>query len=150
VKESPSVLSNDKASNRRGPAFLWLVAALGWAIWVIAIGTETDPRANWLTNMLSDKILHAGSFAIGGMLWIHSLRKVGDIASGLASLLGGLICLAFGVLLEVLQRRIPGREADPNDLVADLVGIVAAMGLYLLASWVSVRNRASQAGMERT
>ncbi|MFH1010350.1 MAG: VanZ family protein [bacterium] len=150
MKESPTLPSVGKASNRRGPAFLWLAAALGWAIWVIAMGTESDPRANWLTNLLGDKALHAGSFAVGGMLWIHSLRRVGDIAYGIAAVLGCVVCLAFGVLLEVLQKRIPGREADPNDLVADMAGIVAAMGLYLLASWVSTRRHASRKHVEKT
>jgi VanZ family protein len=149
VNETPSPPSLTKVSNRSVTAYVWLLAAVVWAVWVIAMGTSTNPPSNWLTKFLGDKVLHAGSFAVGGMLWIHSLRRIGVPRYGLAATLGCLVAFIFGLLLEILQRRIPGRQADLKDLAADLIGIIVAMGLYLLVSRLGNRKRASRDDVAR-
>ena len=120
--------------NGRGIGFLWLATALGWAIWMLILGTEVNPQGNWLTNLLGNRVVHAGSFLVGGMLWIHSLRRVGRLRVITAIASGSIISFVFGVIIEGIQRNIPTREADPGDLVANLVGILLAIGLYVFAT----------------
>lgn len=121
-------------STRRSAGFLWLATAFGWAIWMLMMGTEPNPQENWLSSMFGDKVLHAGSFVLGGVLWIHSIRRVGRLRFLAAVVWGGLISFIFGVFVEVFQRAIPGREPELGDLIADLIGISIAIGLYTLAS----------------
>lgn len=127
-------LARPAKHNGRVVSFVWLVTALGWAVWVLAMGTGADPQGNWLSNLLGDKVVHAGSFAVGGMLWIHSLRRVGRLPVVAALALGGIVSFVFGLLIEIIQRNIPGRDTDPGDLAANLVGILVAAGLYILAT----------------
>ncbi|MFG6447248.1 VanZ family protein [Roseateles sp. BYS180W] len=54
-----------------------------------------------------------------------------------------VLLLAYGVLIELVQARIPGRSADPQDVVADSVGI--ALGLLLAAAATAVLRRWRQA-----
>lgn len=139
--EQPST-SATRPENQRGRAlgFLWLATALGWAIWVLSVGTEPEPYGNWLSKLVGDKIVHAGSFALGGMLWIHSLRRVARLRVITAVACGGAVSFLFGFLLEVFQRGVPGRDADPADLIADVVGILVAIGLYVAAVSLSSRK----------
>lgn len=62
-----------------------------------------------------------GAFMTAGM----SFRQAAFAAIGMS--------LAFGLTDEVHQRFVPGRHADPWDLLADLVGATVAVGL--VASW---------------
>jgi len=144
VGQSPNRASPRKKQIQRGSAYLWLAAALGWTIWVLAVGTEKEPSPNWLTKLFGDKTLHAGSFVVGGMLWIHSIRQLTRRGIAFSVALGSIIPLVFGIILELVQRSVPGRKADPNDLAADLGGILVAVVLYLFAVLVSTRKSASQ------
>ncbi len=129
---------------KKSADYFWLAPAVGWAVWVLIMGMEPNPKSDWLSSMFGDKVLHIGSFALGGILWIHSIRRVGRLRFLTASILGGMISLAFGILLEVFQRRIPGREADPVDIIADLTGVLIAVILYVLASVLGLSKKGTK------
>ena len=140
MQQPSTSTTRPKNESGRGFGFLWLATAFGWAIWVLAMGTEADPPGSWLSNLLGDKVVHAGSFALGGILWIHSLRRVARLRVITAVVCGGVVSFLFGLLMEAFQRNIPGRDADPGDLVANLAGILLATGLYVVASGLSSRK----------
>lgn len=76
----------------------------------------------------ADKLIHFGLFALCGALVARAwLLKVGGWLPLYLSL------LAFGVLTELLQYPIPGRNADFWDLVADGLGV--ALGLGGASAW---------------
>lgn len=76
-----------------------------------------------------DKANHALAFAslmlVGGRAFVRARRR--DLALGLA-------LLAFGIVIELVQSQIPGRDADWHDVVADTVGIV--IGWALARPWL--------------
>jgi len=144
VEQSPNRVSPEKKQTQRGSAYLWFAVALVWTVWVLAIGTEKNPQPNWLTKLFGDKALHAGSFVVGGLLWIHSIRQLTRRGIAFSVAWGSIVPLVFGIILELLQRSVPGRKADPNDLAADLGGTLVAVVLYLFAGFVSTRRSASQ------
>ncbi|MBU1937678.1 VanZ family protein [bacterium] len=129
---------------KKSTDYFWLAPAIGWAVWVLIMGMEPNPKSDWLSSMFGDKVLHIGSFALGGILWIHSIRRVGRLRFLTASILGGVISFAFGILLEVFQRRIPGSEADPGDVMADLTGVLIAVILYVLASVLGLSKKGAK------
>jgi VanZ family protein len=101
---------------------------LSWATLLLVL-TATVVPSNWLwfddPSMgfdFGDKWLHGITFA-GLTLWFcgqYRRSSYWRVALGL---------LAFGLLIEIVQRNIAYRSAEMLDLVADLVGI--AVGLIL-------------------
>ena len=62
----------------------------------------------------ADKIAHFGLFFIlAGSLHLAFRPRVW---------VGLLLLLVYGIVIEVVQHYVPGRGADPWDLVADMVG----------------------------
>ena len=76
-----------------------------------------------ITAVITDKVLHAAVFgALAAMLWV--------LAGGRAALAVFGLAVGIGVLDEMHQLFVPGREADLKDLLADAAG--AAVALYLV------------------
>lgn len=71
-----------------------------------------------------DKLNHAAAFA--ALAFCASRARLGTWRSVAAGL------LAYGVLIEVVQRFVPGRSGEAVDMLADAVGIAA--GLMLAAA----------------
>ena len=101
---------------------LVLAATLMPAIW---FWPQRVQLAAWFIN--ADKWLHAFTFAVLA-IWFsgqYRPRSYWRIAAGL---------LAFGVLIEAVQRLVSYRSAEGLDIVADAVGIL--VGLLIAAAGV--------------
>lgn len=77
-----------------------------------------------------DKLVHAGLYAVLGALLRLASGRVAPAAAG------GLV---VGLLDETIQSRVPGRHADPWDVLADVVGATA--GALAVAWWLRRRAR---------
>lgn len=76
-----------------------------------------------------DKLLHAGLFLVLTIAWL----RTGLTARGVLLLMFGLI-----VVSEVGQSALPiGRYGDPFDALADLVGVLVALGWW---GWLDGRR----------
>lgn len=80
-----------------------------------------------------DKAEHAMGWAIltglGLFLWPRRPRTIAAFAFGV------------GVAVEILQATLPfGRDGDVRDLLADSVGITAAVGAWALIGWMGRRR----------
>jgi VanZ family protein len=112
--------------------FVTLAAALMPAIW---LWEDKVAALRWFEN--TDKWLHGITFLVLS-IWFSGLytrRSLWRVAVGL---------LAFGVVIEVLQRMISYRSADLIDIVADAAGIVLGLGVAFLgaAGWcLRIENR---------
>ena len=78
------------------------------------------------TNLVSDKILHALEYAVLAVLVARAF------AGGLPRRIPGrvmvaaiLVTVAYGASDEFHQYFVPGRHADPTDLLADSAGALA-------------------------
>lgn len=78
-----------------------------------------------------DKLLHALVYGtIAALVWIAGVLR--------SRVLVWLLVVGIGIVDELQQRLIPGRESSLGDLCADMVG--ATLGLWL-ASWLLSRLR---------
>jgi VanZ family protein len=85
----------------------------------------------------SDKVMHAGAYAIMGALLARALSGYG-YRSNVALLLGMLFGSIYGATDEVHQLFTPGRSPDVADWIADTVGagVGAAIWAKVLAAHV--------------
>ena len=108
------------------------VWVLGWWPWR---GSGMNSGA-----VSADKLIHAGLFGLCGWALVR-----GWMSSARRWLLFYVPLLALGVLTEILQHFVPGRGADPMDLVADGVGITVGMAF---AVW-QIRKFGPEASFHR-
>ncbi len=79
----------------------------------------------------SDKVLHALVFGLLAALWVVALG-FGTLRIGLAF----LFAASWGILDEVHQAFVPGRNASWGDLLADAAGAALfTIGAALLVHW---------------
>lgn len=83
----------------------------------------------------SDKLAHSISYFILSLSWFFATRNQYNTLKHKALLIGLLII--FGIIIEALQEGLTTyREADLNDVLANSVGIIAAVILFnQLRTW---------------
>ena len=88
----------------------------------------TDP-----SELNADKAVHFGLYAVLAALAVASAMRRGTAGSRffMAALVVVAVAL-FGVVDEVYQRVIPGRDPNPLDWAADVVGAVCGAVLALV------------------
>lgn len=121
-----------ESSPPRRHARSWrIAAAAGWAALVAVLlwssAPEGPPAFAWLARLEAaggDKAVHAALFAV--QAWLLCRSRPGSAAAGwLAGCFG--LAVAYGVLTEVGQLAVDGRNADVADALADAAGAAAAV-----------------------
>lgn len=97
--------------------FLVLIGVVSW----LAFSPNPPPAADlgW------DKANHFAAFATLTVVALQSLR-----AGRRRVWIVLLAMLAYGILIELVQSQIPGRDADVRDVAADMVGAFIGVALH--------------------
>ena len=105
----------------------------------LLFAASAAPDTGVVTESLSDKVLHVAAYAPLGFLMLRALTG-GRLAAITWSraLSAAALSILYGLTDEIHQLYVPGRTADPLDLLADAVG--AALGVAALASLKVVRK----------
>jgi VanZ family protein len=94
---------------------------------IFVLSSQSDPGAD--PGAVGRMLAHAGEFAVLTALWSWALWP----AFGLrATVVAAAISLLYAVADELHQSFVPGRDADPLDVVVDAVGIAVAVFLVRL------------------
>ena len=100
---------------RRAPAPLALMGLIFY------LSAQSDPGAD--IGAVGRVLAHAGEFALLTVLWAWALApRLGR--GGIA--VAVVVSLAYAVFDEVHQSFVPGRDADPLDVLVDAAGIALA------------------------
>lgn len=101
------------------------------------------------TILQLDKAAHFGMFVGFGFLWMHALHRRPAAHERKAtsplrawSLIG--LGVVLSVLAEVYQAQLPHRAAEPYDAVANVLGLVVAVGGFW---WWYPAQRAPSSGI---
>lgn len=107
------------------------VPAMVWAVIIFCLSSIPNLSTPSFGFKMTDKIAHFGEFFILGMLVAYSFGKrnlnIGKIFWISASISG-----LYGIIDELHQFFVPGRQADGFDMLADVLGSVSASGVYVL------------------
>ncbi len=115
------------------------LAVLILAVYWFAIFTGTHLPSSSAPSIgaeVNDKTKHLVAFFGLGLLLCYvttsppSLRRFGAVAA---------IAIGYGVIDELTQLFVPGRHADPHDVLADAAGALAAITLYAIGSLLAHR-----------
>lgn len=109
-----------------------VLAYTGFLLWVSLIPGDNMPPV-WGQ---SDKVFHAVSFLVLGVLGCWALRS--SFPGTSTRLIFVLLILGaggFGLFCEWRQSFVPDRGADPWDLAADVVGGTLGVVFYLKGRW---------------
>lgn len=118
--------------------------AVFWALVLFSLSEfRTTPSAVAPFLDIPDKLLHFGLYVVLGGFLGWARRVSGTRLSHL--FLIGLGC-AYAAVDEWHQSFVPGRESDPMDWLADVIGVVAG---YLIVGVVLARTGRSRNTTER-
>lgn len=113
----------------------FLIPSLSWLILCTILFTlpaSAFPSEKWYTKIpLFDKWVHIGLISILSFLFCWGIykRKNNAEKNYRNFILTGVICLAYGIMIEFIQRYfIPNRSFDIGDIAADGVG--ALLGVF--------------------
>ena len=123
---------------RRHPLlYLWLPVA-AWMGLIFYLSAQPDlpsPASGWAADLLS-MVGHGFVFGVLAVLWARALAGRRQ-----ALPLAFLLTLLYALLDEFHQSFVPGRHADPLDLVCDGAG--AALALWV---WARLAKRLGRDG----
>lgn len=110
--------------------------AILYAVVIISLSSvpgKNFPEAAWLAH---DKVIHFGEYGLFGFL-VAKAMNTRVTASGRIFLITLLLAGLFGMLDELYQSIIPGRDSSVNDWIADVAGILLGSGVYI---WLKYRR----------
>jgi VanZ family protein len=103
--------------------------AVAWASLIAWASHQSDPFPSLPKEILShDKLIHLAVFAVLALSTRRALW-LAPVSPGRALLLAWVLSTGWGLLDEIHQSFIPGRDASSWDLLADAAG--AALGAWL-------------------
>lgn len=116
---------------RRRRTAAWIGAA-AWA--ALLFGLSALPAGSAPPSPISfpgdDKVVHAGLYAVLGALLRVAVGRTGPAIA---------LAAAYGASDEAHQAFVPGRDADPFDWIADVVGAVLG-ATFAARAWRSSRG----------
>jgi hypothetical protein len=115
----PELMARPRTVHRWAPVVVWM-AAIFFASSLPRLGAA---------GRIPDWITHPVAYAVGGALMCRALTGEARPTAGRLAL-AALLTTAYGVSDEVHQSFVPGRDADPMDVVKDFLGAAAASLAY--------------------
>jgi len=133
---------NGRGERSRG--FVWYqLPAILWALVIFISSSIPSSAIPDLTIFRFDKVIHSAIFLVFCLLTYRALRYQDRFPFLSRHCLGFSLLLTFfyGSLDEIHQFFVPGRSADPFDLVADTVGGILVVTVIWIVSKIHADAR---------
>ena len=118
---------------------LSLLLALAWMALLFYLSHQSALRTATLFSA-QDKILHAGAYALLGLLLLTAQPRGAQGYSWKQVTISVLIASLYGLSDETHQHFVPGRNSDVLDWIADSVGALIAVTLL---AWVDRKRKSA-------
>ena len=106
------------------------VPAVLWAIIMLTVSSVPYLSTPSIGFDFEDKFAHSGEYAVFGILLAFGFSRL-NWGWKKVLLISVAVAAVFGILDELHQVLIPGRQADVFDILADMAGAIGAIGIYL-------------------
>lgn len=116
-------------NNRLIPAVVWLVFV------TVALLTPGKNLPKVDLFLSADKLIHFGVFAVLTFLWarVGTIGTHGEIKWKKLSTNLLVITIIFPILVEYLQKHVPNRSFEYEDILANLIGgVIGFIGFIIL------------------
>lgn len=108
---------------------------LGFIFWIMLVSVLSLLPSNYISHGKGlDKIAHLLFYLPLILITLYHPKR-GIMVVGLVALFG----VNFGFLLELIQRRIPGRSFDWMDFIMEIIGL--GIGLLIIGFWQGVKRK---------
>jgi VanZ family protein len=135
-KESTCKSSTEKIVSKKRIPYSWLT--LVYAVLILIVSSIPDLKTPQLGFEYQDKLYHFIEYGIfSAFLFFALLNSSRDFLRKNVLMISLLIGASFGILDELHQKFIPGRQADILDFTADFVGIA----LIQVCFWVYYKKK---------
>ncbi len=121
--------------------FAW-VFPIVWASVILALSLLPLSGQSVFTVKHFDKISHFIEYAVLSLLMVRSFRHAGSLPFAKSSLFTLILGGGYGILMELAQRFVPGRDANLHDAAANIAGL--AFGIILGKLFYYGRNKTVQ------
>jgi VanZ family protein len=111
-----------------------------WALALVVAWLALTPRPPAVVHSGWDKLDHGLAFAALAACARLAWERVGTPVAGL---------VGYGALIEIVQTRVPGRQGDVGDFIADVAGIAVGLALVAGARQLALRRRRRAAASGR-
>jgi VanZ family protein len=111
---------------------IFWVPLVAWLLVIHNLSATPSTEMPTIDIPHADKIFHVVEYFVLGILLIRAFDKSGfNVSLAKLTVLAIIIALCYGVLDELYQRSIPGRECDIFDFIADSAGAIIGIFLYM-------------------
>ena len=107
---------------------LLAVSVLIFFSFLFCLPGSAIPKDDWLDAIWADKWVHIGIFTVLIFLWCRALEITAlNVFVGVI-----IVAVLYGLMVEIVQDRfIPNRSFDLTDLVADFIGSLIGLWLWI-------------------
>lgn len=106
------------------PGFIWLLLV----IILLSLPSSTLPSATWMSKIQIDKWVHIFLFSMLTIFFcfplLYAKQKPSIKYFTKYLIIATLTSIAIGIIMEYIQKYIPGRSFDIWDIVADSIGAI--------------------------
>jgi VanZ family protein len=128
--------SIEETVSKKKIPYTWLT--LAYAVLILIVSSIPDLKTPQLGFEYQDKLYHFIEYSIFSVLLFFALlNSQRDFLRKNVLLISLLIGASFGILDELHQKFIPGRQADVLDFTADFVGVA----LIQICFWIYHRRK---------
>lgn len=113
-------------------------------LYTVALAAVCLIRLNNLPNIgvsFGDKIFHLLAYLVLTFLWVNTFIYKFKIKKVSAIVYGGVFCIAFGIIIEVLQGSVTSyRSSDIYDVVANTLGVLVMVLIFVIINLVTIKK----------
>ncbi|MFA6635492.1 MAG: VanZ family protein [Candidatus Omnitrophota bacterium] len=116
------------------PFFAWVPACL-WGLNILVLSLLPYRLTPQLTVGHFDKLCHFSIYAVFAFLAVWGLKRSFKKPTAKNLLLVLILTIGYGILIEIFQRFVPGREACVYDVLFNSAGVFTGISFGRVTLW---------------
>jgi VanZ family protein len=116
------------------PLFVWMPPTV-WACVIFVFSLLPYRTYVQFTVGHFDKMAHFFEYTILAALLLRSLRLTKHLSFNRTFLFALILCGGYGILMELMQRFVPGRDSSVSDIIINFMGTIFGIFVGRIMLW---------------